>query len=57
MKKDLIGKKVHIKDKESFHYNGWGRVVDFDGEYYHVAMFEDKDSVCIFNRKSLKVEK
>ena len=57
MKKDIVGMKVHIKDKESMHFGGWGRVVLFDGEYYHVAMFEDNDCVCIFSRDALKVAK
>lgn len=33
----------------------WGKVIDFDGEYYHVAIFDDMDSVLIFERSEISV--
>lgn len=53
----LIGRKVDIVDKDSVHYGDWGRVLDFDGDNYHVAMMEDKDFVCVFSRRDLKITK
>lgn len=53
----LIGRKVDIIDKDSMHYGGWGRVIYFDGDDYHVAMYEGKDDVCVFNRRDLKITK
>jgi hypothetical protein len=51
----LIGKFVHIIDKDSFHYNEWGIVKSFDGDYYHVAHAGGNDVVLIFDRDQLQI--
>ena len=53
----LMGKKVHIKSKDSFHDGGWGTIVGFDGDQYHVAMYDGKDDVCVFSRDEFKIKK
>lgn len=56
MKEDrLIGKYTRIIDKDSFHYNEWGIIKSFDGEYYHVAHTGGNDVMLIFNRDQLRV--
>lgn len=50
---NLIGKIVNIKGRPG----DWGRVLDFDGEYYHVAFCDDKDNVLIFTRDEISVQK
>lgn len=53
--KKLIGKKVIIIDKESFYYNEWGIVKDFDGKYYYVAIANGNDNIPIFTRNQIKL--
>jgi hypothetical protein len=57
MAQNLIGKEVKIIDRESFHYGDWGTVVDFDGEYYYIAIFGDVNDAPIFTRNQFKVSK
>lgn len=57
MKSNLIGRQVTITDRESFHYGDWGTIIDFDGEYYYVAMFGDASDAPIFSRNEFKVKK
>lgn len=51
----MIGREVYINDKESIHYKDWGVIVDYDGEYYHVAIFNDKSHTVIFERNQLYI--
>ena len=54
MKKQLEnGTVVNIKGRTG----EWGRVIDFDGEYYHVAFCDDKQNVLIFERSELRVSR
>ena len=57
MVNNLIGKEVRIIDRESFHYGDWGTIVDFDGEYYYIAIFGDVNDAPIFTRNQFKVSK
>lgn len=57
MKNKLIGKEVTITAKDSFHKGDWGTVIDFDGEYYYVAIFNDTNDTPIFARNEFKVKK
>ena len=53
MTSKLIGKKVTIT--AGFHTGDWGTVIDVDGEFYHVAMFDDLNDAPIFSRNEFKV--
>lgn len=52
----LIGKRVEITARESWHKGEWGVVeqIDDDG-YFYIAMFGDKNDCPIFERKDFKV--
>ena len=52
-----IGKKCYIIDKESIYYNEWGIIKHFDGEYYHVAIANGRDSLPIFKRNEIRIPK
>lgn len=54
-KEDLIGKRVIITDKSSWAYGEWGIVKFFDGEYFHIAPWNDENSQLIFERRDFKV--
>ena len=54
-KSKIIGKYAYITDKESFYFQEWGRIVDFDGEVYYIAIADGKDSFPIFDRDQFKV--
>ncbi len=45
------GKRVTVKARPW----DWGKVIDFDGEYYHVAIFDDMNCVLIFERDEIKI--
>lgn len=51
----VIGRKCFIIDKESFYYNEWGIIKDYDGEFYHVAIANGVDAVPVFDRKQIKI--
>lgn len=51
----LIGKKCYIIDKNSMHYNEWGIIKHYDGEFYHVAIANGTDSIPVFDRKQIKI--
>lgn len=57
MKSNLIGKEATITNKESFHCGDWGTIIDFDGEYYYIAIFGDLNDVPVFERNEFKVKK
>ena len=54
-KTKLIGKYVFINDKESIYFQEWGRIVDFDGDVYYIAIADGADSIPIFDRSQFKV--
>ena len=57
MKKTLLeNKKVTIINKESEFYNEWGIIKGYDGEYYHIALWNGEDQL-IFNRNEFKINK
>lgn len=51
----LIGKRVYIPNEEGKHYGDWGRVIGYDGEYYHIAFADDKSNVLIFKRSEFHI--
>lgn len=49
----LIGKIVSITGG---YYSGeWGRVIAFDGEYYYIAIADDRTAMPIFDRSEFRV--
>lgn len=57
MKSRLIGKQATITDRESIAYDGWGFIIAYDGEYYHIAMYGDRNNALIFKRSEFKVKR
>ena len=57
MSSNIIGKKVTITDNLSVFFKDWGIVKDFDGEYYHIAIFNDSYVMPIFTRDEFKIDK
>lgn len=53
----LIGKQVEIKNRDSWCCGDWGTVKDFDGEYYHIAIFNDDRTILVFARNEFKVRR
>lgn len=53
----LIGKQVTITAKDSIYRGEWGIVMDYDGEYFYIAIAGDKASMPIFSRNEFKVKK
>lgn len=49
----LIGKLVNIT--KGFYSGEWGRVIAFDGEYYYIAVAEDRNCMPVFARNEFKV--
>lgn len=55
MKSKMIGKLVYITDPESIYFGEWGEVMHYDGEVYHIAVAQGKNSLVIFNRDQFRV--
>lgn len=55
MKSKLVGKIAFITDPQSIFFNEWGRIVDFDGEVYYIAIANEKDSSRVFDREQFRV--
>ena len=53
----LIGKKAYITNKESFYYGEWGTTIDFDGEYYYIAIADDNSAVPVFTRNEFIIHR
>lgn len=51
----MIGNRAYIKNEDNIHFNEWGTVVNYDGNYYHVAIFGDTENVAIFERSELYI--
>jgi hypothetical protein len=41
----LIGKTIRIMNRRDWHYGCWATIVSFDGEFYHVALHTDPNTV------------
>ena len=54
---NLIGKKVIIKERDSWFYGEWGTVIDVDGDDIYVAIANDRSSVPVFDRRDVKLMK
>lgn len=54
---NLIGKTVTIKCKDSIYNGEWGVIKHFDGEFFHIALWNDEDSMLIFYRSEFKVSR
>lgn len=52
---NLIGKKVIITSRDSWVYDQWGTIIDFDGDSYHIALYDDKNLVLVFYRDEFRV--
>ena len=52
----LIGKIVEITSRESWAFGEWGRIKDFDGDYYYISL-ADADETLIFDRDEFKVKR
>lgn len=55
MKSKLIGKIAFITDPESIYNGEWGRIADFDGEVYYIAIANGKDGNPVFDRDQFRV--
>lgn len=55
MKSKLIGKVVHIKDKDSWYNGEWGVVAWYDGEVYGVKIANGGNNEPIFGRDQFHV--
>lgn len=52
---DLIGKEATIKT--GIHKGDWGIIKFYDGEYYHIAIFGDKNDCPVFTRDEIKIKR
>ena len=57
MQSRLIGKQATITTKDSIYYGEWGTIKMFDGEYYHIAIYNDADMAVIFTRDEFRVRR
>ncbi len=56
-KSKLIGKKANIKDDSDSMYAGeWGIIKYFDGDYFHIAMWNGNEEP-VFSRNEFVVPK
>lgn len=55
MKSKLVGRIAFITDPESIYFNEWGRIVDFDGELYYIAIANGRDGNRVFDRDQFRV--
>ena len=51
----LIGKIAGIPSFDGKFHGDWGRIVAFDGEYYHIAFAEDMNDVQVFTRDEIRI--
>lgn len=51
----LVGREVRIIARASWAYGEWGRIVHYDGQNYHVALW-DGEHALVFSRKEIKVK-
>ena len=55
--KNMIGKLVIIKTKDSIYHGEWGIIKHFDGEYYHIAIANDTEHLVVFSRDEFAVRR
>ncbi len=51
----LVGREVRIIARSSWAYGEWGRIVHYDGQNYHVALY-DGEQALVFSRNEIKVK-
>ena len=51
----LIGKIANIPSFDGKFNCDWGRIIAFDGEYYHIAFADDRNDVQIFTRDEIRI--
>ena len=55
-KSKLVGKYVSMKGNSSdWSTCDWGVIVDYDGDWYHLAMYGDLDFIPVFTRDEFRV--
>ena len=50
----LIGRRVNFQNWDGG-WTEWGIVIDYDGEYYHIAHYGDENTVLVFSRDEFRV--
>lgn len=55
MKSKLVGKIAFITDPESIYNGEWGRIVDFDGDVYYIAIANGMTSLPVFDRNQFRI--
>lgn len=55
MSVSLVGRTVTIKANDVQNAGNWGIVRNFDGDYYHIAIFGDLSTTLIFDRSQFTV--
>lgn len=53
-KTKLIGKEVNVPNYDG-ELTDWGIIVGYDGEYYHIALFGDKNTILVFERNEIRI--
>lgn len=54
-KSKLIGRYVDIKKGNCWSEGDWGIIVDYDGDWYHLAYCGDLDDIPVFTRDEFRV--
>lgn len=57
MKSKLIGREVTITSKDSWAYGEWGIIKFYDGEDYHIALYNDDKMALVFSRNEFRVKR
>ena len=52
----LVGREVRIVARSSWACGEWGRIVHYDGQNYHIALWDDAQPLLVFSRKEIKVK-
>jgi len=53
---ELIGKEATITDKNSIYYGEWGIIRHFDGDRFHIAMWNGNEEM-VFDRNEFKIRR
>ena len=51
----LVGHEATIIARSSWAYGEWGRIVHYDGQNYHVALWNGEEAL-VFSRNEIKVK-
>lgn len=57
MGKNLIGREVTITARNSWAYGELGVIKDFDGELYHVVLWNGDDMYLVFDRSEFRLKR